>query len=273
MTAHFFVPFFKSAAGWNVFELFVVIVRWLAEFQIAIPNVYTLHLLRVFRIIRPFRGLESFRRILRALYASIWPVSNACCIFMIVTCSYAVITTSLSASKGRNPAQFGKFSASVFTMYVPLCLYVYRRLFHLYCLILQYQVLIQILFNDGSGSKWQLETRGRRRSLACCGRMKKLIFPSRSFLSRLFCSWASFWWIMAYFNSRLATQFTIYNNYIAASWEFLPGEWSLLAYLTSSSLQWLMKRYSSKILQEKARANTCTSAHKQVRTLFDSVCS
>jgi hypothetical protein len=48
--ANHFLPFFKSA--WNIFDLLVVIICWLAEASDAVPSVRLLRLLRVFRVVR-----------------------------------------------------------------------------------------------------------------------------------------------------------------------------------------------------------------------------
>ena len=48
--ANHFLPFFQSA--WNIFDLLVIIICWLAEASDAVPNVSLLRLLRVFRVVR-----------------------------------------------------------------------------------------------------------------------------------------------------------------------------------------------------------------------------
>ena len=48
--ANHFWPFFQS--GWNIFDLLVVVICWLAEASDAVPNVSLLRLLRVFRVVR-----------------------------------------------------------------------------------------------------------------------------------------------------------------------------------------------------------------------------
>jgi|SouAtlMetagenome_1021521.scaffolds.fasta_scaffold89238_1 hypothetical protein len=48
--ANHFWPFFQS--GWNIFDLIVVVICWLAEASDAVPNVSLLRLLRVFRVVR-----------------------------------------------------------------------------------------------------------------------------------------------------------------------------------------------------------------------------
>jgi hypothetical protein len=48
--ANYFLPFFRSP--WNIFDLLVVIICWLAEASDAVPNVSLLRLLRVFRVVR-----------------------------------------------------------------------------------------------------------------------------------------------------------------------------------------------------------------------------
>jgi hypothetical protein len=61
--------------------------------------IFIVRLLRVFRIVRIFRGLKSLRAIVLAIGASIIPVFNACCIFVIATCIYAVIAQGLFKDK------------------------------------------------------------------------------------------------------------------------------------------------------------------------------
>ena len=54
MISHWFWDFFRSA--WNMFDMLIVFICWAAEMSHAIPNVATLRLLRVFRVVSvPFQ--------------------------------------------------------------------------------------------------------------------------------------------------------------------------------------------------------------------------
>ena len=111
--ANYFVAFFKSS--WNIFDLLVVMICWLAFSSDDVPNVSLLRLLRVFRVVRLFRGLASLRLIIHALAMSMVPVMHACSIFLLTTAIYATIATGLF--KETSPELFGKFSTSAFTMF------------------------------------------------------------------------------------------------------------------------------------------------------------
>lgn len=112
--ANYFVAFFKSS--WNIFDLLVVMICWLAfSSDGAVPNVSLMRLLRVFRVVRLFRGLASLRLIIHALAMSLVPVMHACSIFLLTTAIYATIATGLF--KDTSPELFGKFSSSAFTMF------------------------------------------------------------------------------------------------------------------------------------------------------------
>ena len=81
MVAHWFHAFFYD--GWNIFDLVVILVSWVAYLVAELPGFQLMRLTRVFRVIRLFKKLESMRIIITALSSSVYPVFNAFVIMLL----------------------------------------------------------------------------------------------------------------------------------------------------------------------------------------------
>lgn len=100
---------------WNIFDMIIVCIGLTAEVVDNFPGLNVLRLFRVFRIVRLFKWLTSLRRVVNAISAAMVPVLNTFLILFLATCIYAVLGTVLF--KDRDEELFGRFSASLFTMF------------------------------------------------------------------------------------------------------------------------------------------------------------
>lgn len=98
-----------------MFDLVVVPVTFIAQYNPDLPAVGVLRLLRVLRVLKLFQRLSSLRVIINALLKSILPVANAFVVLFLVTAIYAVVATMFFYKYDN--VQFGKFSASLYTMF------------------------------------------------------------------------------------------------------------------------------------------------------------
>jgi voltage-gated sodium channel len=72
-------------------------------------------LFRVFRVVRVIKQLKELRRIVKALLASIIPVSYSLLLLLLATAIFAVVATDRLAE--GSPELFGSFSVAYFTMW------------------------------------------------------------------------------------------------------------------------------------------------------------
>ena len=103
------------AAGWNIFDSFVVVVCGIGLFFPGLPAVNVLRLVRIFKMVRVLRKLVSLRILINALVNAILPVCNAFIILLLITSIYAVMATSFFSA--MDPDHFGYFSKSIFTLF------------------------------------------------------------------------------------------------------------------------------------------------------------
>ena len=89
LTAHWFFEFFGN--GWNVFDLFVVIVSCAAMFVPHLPGVSLLRLIRVVRVLKLFKQMRSLRIILQSMVSAILPVANAFVVLLLFSSLYSVM--------------------------------------------------------------------------------------------------------------------------------------------------------------------------------------
>ncbi|MGB1591155.1 MAG: ion transporter, partial [Promethearchaeia archaeon] len=95
--SNFFWVFVKDA--WNYLDALVVAVSWvsLALPEGGVGTIKVVRLLRVFRVIRVIKRFKSLRRIVKALLASVIPVSYSLMLLLLATAMFAVVAVDTMA--------------------------------------------------------------------------------------------------------------------------------------------------------------------------------
>lgn len=113
MYSAFLWHFWKSA--WNIFDLTIVLVSWIAMFDPSLPGVNVLRLFRAFRVFRLFKRVESLRRIIEGVVASLPGVGNAFVVLGILMGIWSVIGVEFFGLV--DPEDFGNFLRAMFTLW------------------------------------------------------------------------------------------------------------------------------------------------------------
>ena len=102
--SNFFWVFVKDA--WNYLDALVVTVSWvsLALPEGGVGTIKVVRLLRVFRVIRVIKRFKSLRRIVKALLASVIPVSYSLMLLLLATAIFAVVAVDTMAED--EPVEF-----------------------------------------------------------------------------------------------------------------------------------------------------------------------
>ena len=114
MIANWWAPFWSDP--WNILDFVVVVVSAIAMGLESMPGVNVLRLMRVFRVVRLFKRLESLRTIVESLSAAVVPVANAFFVLILVASLYAVLAVMLFGEMEGQEQLFGRFSLALFTM-------------------------------------------------------------------------------------------------------------------------------------------------------------
>ena len=104
--SNFFWVFVKDA--WNYLDALVVAVSWvsLALPEGGVGTIKVVRLLRVFRVIRVIKRFKSLRRIVKALLASVIPVSYSLMLLLLATAMFAVVAVDTMAED--EPVHFAR---------------------------------------------------------------------------------------------------------------------------------------------------------------------
>lgn len=102
--------FFKD--GWNVFDLFVVLISFVSDENEAFS---VLRAIRVLRVLRLISASDSLRNVVEGFLRAIPGLSSISAILMIVFYIFAVVSTKLFG--GAFPEFFGNLQTSLFSLF------------------------------------------------------------------------------------------------------------------------------------------------------------
>ena len=103
------LPFFRD--GWNVFDLLVVVVSWMP----VLPGAQVLRVLRVLRVMRLLSQVQSMRRVVNALLASIPGIASIGGLLVVIGYVFVVASTMLYGT--ARPQDFGDLGATTVSLF------------------------------------------------------------------------------------------------------------------------------------------------------------
>ncbi|MCH1882816.1 ion transporter [Agrococcus sp. ARC_14] len=101
--------FFRD--GWNLFDLFVVVISWVP----VAPGAQVLRVLRVLRVMRLLSQVRSMRRVVNALLASIPGIASIGGLLVVIGYVFVVASTMLYGTD--RPQDFGDLGASTVSLF------------------------------------------------------------------------------------------------------------------------------------------------------------
>lgn len=101
--------FFRD--GWSLFDLAIVIVSWLP----VLPGMQVLRVLRVLRVMRLLSQVESMRRVVNALLASVPGIASIGGLLVVIGYVFVVASTILYGA--ARPQDFGDLGASTVSLF------------------------------------------------------------------------------------------------------------------------------------------------------------
>lgn len=105
----------RPPAGWRIFDFCVIGFGSAISFFYRGEKYQVLRLVRVFRVIKGFQLLSSFRMIINALTRSVLPVFSAFIILIVVMCVFAVLSVEQFGPNDED--NFGNLSRALFTIF------------------------------------------------------------------------------------------------------------------------------------------------------------